>query len=111
MNRSLKARFYKTCVDWNGGDVDALISMIDSGREITYETFKKQVCSDDLEQVSRQLGYGWGREKHNPMRLHTDFHVRFFTGILDGVRVPYFVHSAIEHVFLPNTHPRRTTIR
>lgn len=105
-NPTNKALFFSTCVDWDRQDVDSLLTLIDTGREITFERFRRLVDTQTLKQISQSLGYGWGRDSHNPMRLHTDYHVRFFTGKLDGVRVPYFVHSAIEHVFLPPSHPR-----
>lgn len=96
--------FHTRCVE---STAEAIDGMTETGREITWETFKRQ-C--DWRSVAQQLGYNTGRHNpRNPLRLHTDRLVSFYRATFQGKPCYYFVWSAIEFVFLlePDHHELR----
>lgn len=94
-------RFVGSCVSWPADDVDApggLVSMIDEGREITRRTFLAYADPESLSRVERELGYA-GHYRQG-LTMAGDYHVRYFRSHLHGKPCVYFVHSAIEFVFV-----------
>ena len=85
--------FLNSCVGWPREEVQELIDLVDSGRPISRETFKRRTEPEDRRDLERSLGYRSG------MKIEQDWHVRYFSGRLKGRRCYYMVHSAIEHVF------------
>ena len=97
-----KATYLGNCVGWPQHDVDSdggLCDMISSGRSISRSTFLRHVARRDRETVETALGYALrgGRD----LTMRRDWHVAYYRGVLHGVRVWFFKHSAIEYVFRP----------
>lgn len=84
-----KKRFQYACV--NCPDVDELNYIVDHAREITYETFRKNVEDEFVREWNKQ---------HHPFTLATDKFIKFYSSKTpDGKKAYFFVWSAIEHVF------------
>ena len=94
------------CVQWAPHDVDrpgGLIDLIDGAREVSRARFVALTDPDDRLDMEGALGYV--RRKGQPgIAITQDYHVRYHTGTLHGVRVAFLVHSAIEYVFAPKGH-------
>lgn len=92
------------CVDeYTDTHVQRLDQMTSKGREISADSFFRHV---DLKQLSAQMGYGYGRQAGQALRLKKDRCVRFFMSHWRGRRCYYMVWSAIEHVFLSRADHR-----
>lgn len=78
-------------------DIDALQTMIDRSRPITYDTFKKHCLWQPL---ALRLGY---RIQGRGMRLRDDGYVQYRRSKWKGQWCYYLVHSATEYVFLPDS--------
>lgn len=91
-----KFTFYSDCVGWPG-KVEDLHAMIDSGKQITRETFLKHVDRDGLREIETALSYEQNAMKG--LTMAGDWHVDYQRGTLNGERCYFFVHSAIEYVF------------
>lgn len=87
-----KKSYETCCVSANGDDI---MDMVDSAREITYETFVKHVGTQEASSV---LGYPYGRERG--LKLKNDWHVRYHKSTYKGKPCVFAVHSAIEYVFV-----------
>lgn len=84
------------CVDLvNSLDVDELQAMVDRGRDVTFETFARQV---DWVPLAKSMGYAVSEDEEG-MRLDEDRAASFRSSTWRGERVYYMVHSAIEFVF------------
>jgi hypothetical protein len=90
-----KATLAFRCVDISDSDVPALNEMVDSARDITFDTFSRHV---DWKPLAAQMGYATER-KDDGMRLESDRAVSFHSSTFLGKPVYYMVHSAIEFVF------------
>ena len=89
--------FFNSCVGWNPDDVDAeggLCDMIDSGRRITRDTFRRNVGAEALREFEANMGYPMGR-----LTMAGDYAVSYSKGKLHGEVVYWVNHSAIEYVF------------
>jgi hypothetical protein len=96
-NSDTKFVLHTRCVDeYTDEHVGRLGAMTDNGRAITASTFFRRVS---LAQVSRDLGYAFGRAEKG-VRIAKDYHVRYFCSTWRGKPCYYLVWSAIEHVFL-----------
>lgn len=82
--------FYSDCVGWPD-DVDDLIYLQDESEEISRARFLKLVDKDVLKDIEAGLGY------NRALKMKDDYHVRYH--LHEPTGIPYFVHSAIEHVF------------
>lgn len=75
-------------------NVAELVYIISNSKEITYETFRKQVNTNDFKELKKELGYTPN------FTIQDDWAVRFYSSKnRKGKRVYYLVHSAIEYVF------------
>ena len=74
-------------------NVNALIDMIDISREITRETFIKNVGIANYKMIEQDLGY----DKYLSMK--NDYHVRYCKSKYKSKQAYYIIHSAIEYVF------------
>lgn len=83
--------FHSTCVGWPD-DIRVLEHLISEGRKIERAEFLTLVNLQAMKRLERGLGYG--REGLN---MAEDYHVAYFVD--PESLVPFFVHSAIEHVF------------
>lgn len=96
--------YINNCVSWPSKDVNAsggLCDMIDSAREVKRETFVSHVSRNCLQSLEASLGYATGSAKRNrDMKMKDDYHVRYFRSKLHGKRAYFFIHSAIEYVFV-----------
>lgn len=114
---AIKHDFFSRCVEWPADLVDVpggLMDMCDHSEPVTLHTFMKHVCPADLLTQAHELHYtGITKAHNNPKHpahnprakadfsLEEDHHVRYEKGQLLGQEVWFFVHSAIEHVFIP----------
>ena len=88
--------FFSTCVNWPD-HLHAAKDFLDrEGAEISRADFLPLVGSAQMRGLERGLGYG-GR---GGLTMAEDWHVRYFREPKTGI--PFFVHSATEHVF---AHP------
>lgn len=85
---------YSTCVDWPKSRMGALETLISDAVDIDRDTFLRMVSRGHMRAIERALGYD------RNLRMENDPHVRYRLDERSGV--PFFVHSAIEHVF---AHP------
>jgi len=92
-------RYYKDCVNHDDRDVELLNDCVEREREISRRTFLKYVDSASLHDVERKLGYENAPAKG--LMMAGDYHVRYHRSTYAGHPCVYFVHSAIEHLFLP----------
>jgi hypothetical protein len=92
-----KFKFYSDCVGWPSDKIDALHEVIDSGKQITRETFLKHVDRDGLRELETALGYEQNAMKG--LTMAGDWHVDYRRSTMNGQRCYLFVHSAIEFVF------------
>lgn len=91
--------FYNNCVNWPQNDVETLLAMTESGKEVTRETFLNNVNKKEMREIEKLLGYSVGYEKDG-LTMARDWHVAYYKGKLRGRPCMYFVHSAIEYVFV-----------
>lgn len=90
-----KLSLITTCVQCHGSDVDELLSMIDSSKEVSYQTFARHV---DIGAIAPSLGYAY-RSGEKGLRLSKDWAVSFYKSKWKGIRCYYMKWSAIEYVF------------
>lgn len=88
----MKRRFFNTCVAWPPEYMPALNFLISNSDEITREEFLADVEPRQMRAWENRLGYGAGG-----LTMEEDYHVKYFRNQL--TTIPFFVHSAIEHVF------------
>lgn len=68
--------------------------ILDNSREVKIETFKRNVCQEDLKELKEQLGY------NKDFRLENDWHISYFSSKTPkGKKVYCLCHSSIEHIF------------
>lgn len=81
------------CVE---SDAESIIDMVDQAVEVSLQTFLRR-CKTEAWQQS--MGYITGAKNRQGLRLHRDYHVRYYRSKFQS-RLCYFaVHSAIEYVF------------
>ena len=68
--------------------------MIESGREITWDTFCRNTDTDSRTETVLMLGY-----IDQNLKIQNDPYVRFMKGKLHGQTVYWINHSSIEYVF------------
>ena len=85
-------QYLTCCVDSDGRSID---QMVDAGREVKNETFRRKLGPDAYRELEKRFGYG----RH--LSLADDYHVRYFTSIYRGQKCIYMVHSAIEYIYVP----------
>jgi hypothetical protein len=94
---------FSNCVQWPAHDVDrpgGLVDLIEGARDVSRARFVALTDTEDRLELEDALGYN--RRKGQPgIAIVEDYHVRYKTGLLHGVRVAFLVHSAIEYVFTP----------
>jgi hypothetical protein len=86
--------YINNCINWPSKDIPELIKMIDSGRIISWKTFRERIGKENYQELSKGLGYPCGK-----LKLETDYAVSFYTGFYKKQRVYWCNHSAIEYVF------------
>lgn len=78
-------------------DIDELYAIVDDFSDITYETFRRNVDTDDFDTVCLELGYFIGNEKG--LHIKDDWSVSFHKSKYNGKTIYFFCQSAIEYVF------------
>lgn len=73
--------------------------MIADSIEVSRKTFLKHVDKEQLQDLEQTLGYD--RHPKQGLTMAGDWHVSYHRSKLNGQRVYFFVHSAIEYVFVP----------
>jgi hypothetical protein len=97
----MRHQYFCSCIEWPNLKVQrGLIPMLEQAKEIRRSSFKANIYTPSLKTLEARLGYF----KHHTQGLSmaTDPHVKYFTSLLNGQRVYFLRHSAIEHVFTPN---------
>lgn len=84
----------------NAPDIDELNYIIDNSREITYETFRKNVETESFNEIKEGLGYTREVQRGCNLTLKNDWAVSFHKSKTeDNKQVYYICHSAIEYIF------------
>ncbi|ETX13539.1 hypothetical protein OCH239_09680 [Roseivivax halodurans JCM 10272] len=83
--------FFSTCVGWPEALHAAKDWLDERAEPITRQTFLRLVDRADMTRVERELGYG------PRLQMASDPYVSYYREPHSGI--PYFVWSAIEHVF------------
>ena len=73
--------------------------MVDRAEEITYQTFRRTVGGESLDQFASNLGYDVGHERGG-LRLCNDWHVSYHKSRYRGKPCYYLRHSGIEHIWV-----------
>jgi hypothetical protein len=91
--------YYRSCVGWPTGHVDALIEAQDTAINITRKTFLKHVGLQSTREIELMLGY----DKHpsQGLTMAADFSVSYHRSKIFGFVCYYIRHSSIEYVFMP----------
>ena len=84
---------YTTCCVHSTGE--AINSMKDTAREVTYRTFRKH-C-EGLDDWAEAMSYF--RHPAQGLTLKNDWHVAYFKGEYMGKPCYFLTHSAIEHIW------------
>ena len=105
--RKAQQQFYfaTTCVNQpSGEDIE---KMTDNAQDISWEEFNKHVSNDEIRKAIGSLynfQYDYDDQKNGAgLRFQDDYAVSFHRSKFKGIPCYYFVHSAIEYVFLPST--------
>jgi GNAT superfamily N-acetyltransferase len=72
--------------------------MVDASTDVTRKTFLKHVDRESLREVEKSLGYF--EHPSQGLTMAGDWHVSYHRGYFIGKPVYYFVHSAIEYIFM-----------
>ena len=80
-----------------GSTAEKINTMVDQAKEITYDTFVKNVSIKELEDMFPF--YEWGPGKKGGLRLKDDYAVSYYRSKYEGEPAYYIDHSAIEYVF------------
>lgn len=91
--------FFTNCVSCPDHLVQDLSEMVDDAREIKLKTFKKKCNPFSLKLILEDLGY----TKCSMPKIEKDWHVKYFTSKFAGNNCVFFVHSAIEYIFLDDS--------
>lgn len=77
-------------------EMQEILDLQASGRQITYRTALQHIGRDALAQVFSI--YDWSR-KPRDLTLKKDWMVRYYRGVFRGKPVVYVQHSRIEYIF------------
>lgn len=91
-----KLPYYKDCTSFTQNECnqkDGLCNCIDRAIDITFDTLKKHVDKQDLQDLISNLGYD------KSFKIQDDWAVQFKRSKLFGKTVYYIRHSAIEYIF------------
>jgi GNAT superfamily N-acetyltransferase len=96
-------QFLTSCVGWSGrsptGDAGGDIQkMVEGATDVTRKTFLKHVDRENLREVEQSLGYF--DHPSQGLTMAGDYYVSYHRGYFLGKPVYYFVHSAIEYIFM-----------
>lgn len=84
--------FVTRCVE---SDAVSINDMVTLAEDIDRDEFLEHVNSDTMEWMEEEFGY-----TDDGLRMEDDWHVSYHRSMYRGVPAYYFVHSAIEHVFI-----------
>ncbi len=93
-----KFRYKLSCVDCP--NPDALLTMIDKNREITWEVFRRHCNLEDIKDLFPNYIYTGKRLGCGNYHIKDDYAVSFHKSKYMGNRCYYLRHSSIEYVFL-----------
>lgn len=80
-----------------GSKLKELEYVIEHEKQITCNTFKKNIGNENYKNLEFDLGYG---DCPTTLRLNTDWHVSFHKSKLpDNRQVYYCCHSCIEYIY------------
>ncbi len=96
-----KFRYFNNCVAWEQHEVDSLIECVENNRNITAQTFRKNVNLNDLKQLEKSLGYA--DHYSQGLLLSQDYAVSYHKSKYKGETVYYISYSMIEYVFTTET--------
>jgi len=98
-----KNYYYETCCVYS--TAEAIISMVDQAREITWRTFLQYVPVEETQRIFPMYSYrgelynkvaGWATF---PMHIKNDYVVSFHKSRYEGRRCYYIDHNRIEYIF------------
>lgn len=74
-------------------DLEELNYIVDNNTDITYNTFLKNVNTEDFQSLKTNLGYT------KNFSIKNDWHVTYHKTTYKGKRIYFMCHSRIEYVF------------
>jgi len=89
----MKYKYYTNCVNSTSDKINALI---DSSKNITYETFINHIDIHELKALFPF--YGWNNKK--VLKMKDDYAISYSKGIYEGKKVYFLTHSCIEYIFI-----------
>lgn len=81
----------------NPGDSRELAAITDNFTDISYETFRRKVDTEQFDMLCSGLGYAVGNEKG--LHIKNDWSVSFHKALYKGNPIYFFSWSSIEFVF------------
>ena len=108
MSDRRKFIYITNCTVANGNDI---LEMIETAKQITFRTFLKNVVHLNFQRLAQKLGYESTSSKG--LTIKDDYHVTYWKSKFKGAPCYYFIHSAIEYVFVEpkkmgGTWPRKS---
>ena len=93
--------YWKNCTqfDVRSEEFGEFIKMMEESKPSSYAAFRRH-CKD-LREFEKAMGYA--ASKSEGLTLSQDWHVEYFRSTYAGHRAYYLVHSAIEHIWLPES--------
>lgn len=86
-------KYLTCCIQAHGPDI---IEMVEAARWIKRRTFLRYVDQESMGEISRSLGYTPGAL----LTMAGDYHIRYARSRYKGRPCVFFVHSAIEYIFV-----------
>ena len=78
-------------------NAESIGKMVDQGKQVTYQTFIKNVSVNEIAEMFPY--YEWGPGAKAGLRIKDDFAVSYYKSSYEGAPCYYMEHSAIEYVF------------
>ena len=98
-------RFETTCESIPDDQVHLLLEMERRASEVSYETVRRHLGTDEL--ASTFPFYTWGRGRKRGIRMKADRYIRYYRSRFDG-KVCYDVeHSCIDHIWVSTDESKR----
>ncbi len=101
MSSMVKYRYFQSCVDFVGDEVEHLLAMLDSESETeaTLATLRRNCGTAAIGDWAKQHGYE--RSKRRGLTMANDFAISYHRSIYRGRRCYFIRWSAIEFIWVP----------
>jgi hypothetical protein len=93
-------KYLGSCVSCPDTAVQHLVKMVESGRAISWRTFRRNIGKSNYDELASHLGYLIGYAGLcGELRLETDYAVSFHKGKYRGQTAYWCEHSCIEYIY------------